>query len=106
MANKANILNKHVKRHASRGALHETVRLHLGFVLLGMMCLAVSLLSFPMFAILPRVKSKRIGRELIAATFRAYLRFLVAMGACRFDLAELDALRDGPAMIIAPNHPS
>lgn len=106
MENKANILNKHVKRHAVRRALHETVRLHLGFVALGLICLTVSLLAIPMRVILPRVLSKRIGRKLIAATFRAYLRFLVVMGACRFDLAELDALRDGPAMIIAPNHPS
>lgn len=107
MENKSTtVLNEHLTRHAGRGALHETVRLCLGFMLLGVICLAVSLLAFPMFAILPRVLSKRIGRKLIARTFRAYLRLLVLLGACRFDLAELDALRDGPAMIIAPNHPS
>ncbi len=55
---------------------------------------------------LPRGLSNRIGRKLIAGMFRAYLRVLVFMGACRFDLAELDALQGGPAMIIAPNHPS
>jgi 1-acyl-sn-glycerol-3-phosphate acyltransferase len=91
---------------AGRRAWHEVVRLHLGFTLLGVLCLGFSLLAIPMRALLPRVLSKRIGRQLIAGMFRAYLRVLVLMGACRFDLTELDTLRGGPAMIIAPNHPS
>jgi 1-acyl-sn-glycerol-3-phosphate acyltransferase len=37
--------------------------------------------------------------------FHLYIRFLAIMGACRFDLSELDALRGQPPMIIAPNHP-
>lgn len=107
METKSNaILKEHEILHAARRALHETVRLHLGFMLLGVVCLAVSLLAIPMRLVLPRLPSKRIGRKLIAAAFRAYLRSLVFMGACRFDLAALDALQGGPAMIIAPNHPS
>lgn len=107
MENKRNtVLNKHVTLNAVRRALHETIRLHLGFMALGVICLAVTLLAFPLRAVLPRVLSKRIGRKLVAAMFRGYLRLLVFMGACRFELAELDALQDGPAMIIAPNHPS
>jgi 1-acyl-sn-glycerol-3-phosphate acyltransferase len=31
---------------------------------------------------------------------------LAWMGACRFDLSELESLRDEPPMVIAPNHPS
>lgn len=100
------LLKEHEILHADRRALHETFRLHLGFMLLGVVCLAVSLLAIPMRLILPRLLSKRIGRKLIAGMFRAYLRSLVFMGVCRFDLAALDALKDGPAMIIAPNHPS
>ena len=107
MDNKANtVLNKHVTLNKGRRAWHETVRLHLGFMLLGVVCLTVSLLAFPMRAVLPRVLSKRIGRKLIARMLQVYLRLLVFMGACRFDLAALDTLRGGPAMIIAPNHPS
>ncbi len=107
MENKSNaVLNEHLALHAGRRALHDTVRLHLGFMLLGVICLTVTLLAFPLRAILPRVLSRRIGRKIVIATTRSYLRLLVLMGACRFDLAELDALRDGPAMIIAPNHPS
>ena len=100
------VLSEPLKSNNSRRALHETVRLHLGFLLLGVICLAVSLLAFPMRAILPRVLSKRLGRKLVATAARAYLRLLVLLGACRFDLAELDALQGAPAMIIAPNHPS
>jgi 1-acyl-sn-glycerol-3-phosphate acyltransferase len=90
---------------AGRRALHETLRLHLGFVVLGLICLTVTLMALVLRAMLPRVLSKRIGRRLVTSIARAYLRFLALMGACRFDFAELDALRDQPAMIIAPNHP-
>jgi 1-acyl-sn-glycerol-3-phosphate acyltransferase len=101
------VLNKHLTLPAGhRRAWHETARLCLGFVLLGVICLTVSLLALPMRAMLPRVLSKRVGRRLVAATARGYLRFLTFMGACRFDLSALDGLKDGPAMIIAPNHPS
>lgn len=107
MENKGNtVLNKHLTLNAVRRALIDPARLHLGFVVLGVICLTISLLAIPMRVILPRVLSKRIGRKLIARTFRAYLRLLVFMGACRFDLEALDALQGGPAMIIAPNHPS
>ncbi|SFB73181.1 1-acyl-sn-glycerol-3-phosphate acyltransferase [Polaromonas sp. OV174] len=107
MENKPNaVLNEPVAQTESRAALHETLRLYLGYLALGLVCLVVGLLAFPMRVMLPRVLSKRLGRKLIATTFRAYLRFLLLMGACRFDLSELDALRHGPALIIAPNHPS
>lgn len=97
---------EHLKSNNSRRALQETFRLYLGFGLLGVICLALSLVAFPMRAVMPRALSKRLGRKLIAASARAYLRFLVLMGACRFDLAALDALQGAPPMVIAPNHPS
>lgn len=107
MVNKVNIvLNKLLRLHTVGRTLHETIRLLLGLVLLGLLSFAFSLMALSMYAFLPRVHSKRIGRKLIARLFRLYLRLLVLMGACRFDLTELDALRAGPAMIIAPNHPS
>lgn len=97
---------EHVKKYSRLRTLHETARLHLGFLLLGLFCLLVSLLAFPVRALLPRVVSKRLGRRFIAASARTYLRFLVLMGACRFDVEELDTLQNAPAMVIAPNHPS
>jgi 1-acyl-sn-glycerol-3-phosphate acyltransferase len=89
-----------------RRAVHETARLCVGYLVLVGVSLAVSLLAVLMRPLLPRVLSKRWGRRLVAATFRSYLRLLVLMGACRFDLTALDALQAGPAVIIAPNHPS
>lgn len=92
--------------NTGRRALHETVRLGLGYALLVVLCLSVSVLAVAMRALLPRALSRRWGRKLAAASFRAYLRVLELMGACRFDLGALDALRDGPPLIVAPNHPS
>lgn len=100
------MLNEGLALQAGRRALHETVRLYIGFVLLGIICLSVTLLAIPLRIILPRAWSIRVGRRLVSAVFRGYLRSLVFMGACRFDLTALDALQGSPAMIIAPNHPS
>ena len=92
--------------NSGRPPLLATGRLYLGFLLLGAICLAVSLLAFPLWALLPRAHSRRIGRKLVAASAGTYLRCLVMIGACRLDLAALDALQGAPAMVIAPNHPS
>ena len=98
-------MNEHALPQTPR-ALHETIRMHLGFLLLGLICLTVTLLALPLRAVLPRALSKRTGRQLIAVVFRFYLRSLEFMGTCRFDLSALDALKEGPALVIAPNHPS
>jgi 1-acyl-sn-glycerol-3-phosphate acyltransferase len=73
---------------------------------LALICLAISLLAFPAGLVLRPSSRKRLGRKLIGGAARAYLGFLAWMGACRFDLEALDALRDAPPMLIAPNHPS
>ena len=78
----------------------------MGFTLLGVMCLAYSVLAIPLQVLVPRRLGKRLGRRCISGIFRTYLRMLVLMRACRFDLSELDALKGCPAMVIAPNHPS
>lgn len=91
---------------AAGGRLHETIRMYVGFLLLGLFCLAISLVAGPVRLALPRERGTRFGRRLIASFARTYLKLLAMMGACRFDLTELDALRDAPAMVIAPNHPS
>jgi 1-acyl-sn-glycerol-3-phosphate acyltransferase len=93
---------------ATRGllaALHETVRLWLGLLLLALFCFGISLLALPML-VLPRALRRRQGRKLISASSRAYLNLLALMGACRFDLAALDELAGADPMVIAPNHPS
>lgn len=99
------VLGGKLESNAWRPALHETLRLHLGYGLLALFCLGISLLALPMTVLLPRARRKRLGRKLIAASTRIYLRLLVLMGACRFDLSALAALADAPPMVIAPNHP-
>lgn len=99
------LLEDTLAMHVRRRALHETLRMHLGFFVLGLICLSVTLLAFPLRALLPRGLSKRLGRRLVTHTTRGYLHFLARMGACRFDLSALDAIKGGPPMVIAPNHP-
>ena len=100
------VISAHLKLNHDRPALHQTCRVYLGFLILGVSCLTISLLAVPMHALLPRVLRRRLGRKLVATAARVYLRLLALMGVCRFDLAELDALQDASPMIIAPNHPS
>jgi 1-acyl-sn-glycerol-3-phosphate acyltransferase len=99
------LLDEPLKLEAASTRLDQRLRLYLGYLVLGLICLGVTLLAFPLRAFLPRARSKRLGRRLVTFSTAAYLRFLTRMGACRFDLSALDALRDGPAMVIAPNHP-
>lgn len=87
-------------------AVYDASRLCLGFALLGLLSFVFSPIAFVMFATYSRVAAGHASRKLIGRLFRFYLRLLVLMGACQFDLTELDALNGGPAMIIAPNHPS
>ncbi|CAN7641558.1 1-acyl-sn-glycerol-3-phosphate acyltransferase [Trinickia sp. LjRoot230] len=55
---------------------------------------------------LPRHTARTIGRAFIRHLWRSYFRLLSLLGACRFDLSELETLRDAPPMILAPNHPT
>ena len=84
----------------------DALRLYFGLGLLGALGLLWSLLAVPLYYLLPRRAGVAFGRWLIHTAFRGYLRTLAAIGACRFDLSALDALRDQPPMIVAPNHPS
>ena len=56
--------------------------------------------------LLPRRLGQPLGRRAIALGFRGYIWFLRTACSCRFDLAELDRLRDQGPLIIAANHPS
>lgn len=51
-------------------------------------------------------RAQRFGRWGIHAGFRGYLGFLQMFCGCRFDLKEVEALRDGPPLVLVANHPS
>lgn len=79
--------------------------LYAGLGSLGLMCLAWLPFAALLYVLLPAAAGRRVGRLAITLVFRFYIWQLSALGACRFDIRALDALRDQGPMILAPNHP-
>lgn len=79
--------------------------LYAGLGALGLICLAWTPAAMVCNLVLGDDAARRIGRQAISTGFRLYLWVLSALGACRFELDELDRLRGQGAMIVAPNHP-
>jgi 1-acyl-sn-glycerol-3-phosphate acyltransferase len=87
--------------------LSEYIRLYVGLGTLGVLCLLWSVFAVPLYPLLPQRVGEKLGRWTIMRGFWFYLHSLEFIGACRFDLSELDALRDEKeGLILAPNHPS
>jgi 1-acyl-sn-glycerol-3-phosphate acyltransferase len=86
-------------------ALYEYFCLYFGLFALGVLCLGWSLVAAILHPFMPDGGASRLGRRAITSVFRIYLFLLGALGACRFDISELDALKDQGPMILAPNHP-
>ena len=87
-------------------ALWAYAALWYGLALLGLGSLAWSVLAVPLRLLLPARAGRALRRRVIAPGFRFYLGALETVGACRFELGALDALRGAGPMILAPNHPS
>lgn len=73
---------------------------------LGFTCLSWSVVALVSYPLLPRRWGTAFGRIGIMSGFRLFARVLEFSGAYRLDLSALDALRDGPPVLLAPNHPS
>jgi 1-acyl-sn-glycerol-3-phosphate acyltransferase len=73
------------------------------FAVLG---LVWSVVAIPAYLAMPRRLGARIGRLGFSRLSGLYVSWLALVGAYRLDLRGLDALRAGPAVILAPNHPS
>ena len=86
--------------------LTDTVTSFVSLALLGVICLSWTVVAVPLLLLLPESLGRRCGRLGILAGFRFYLWSLRLMGAYRLDLSGLQALRDGPPVVLAPNHPS
>jgi|GEM_PF-549018 len=84
----------------------EYARLYAALSFLGILSLAWSACCVVLNPLLPKRHGKALGRWVNTHSFRMYLGFLQNLGVARFDLSELDLLRVGPPLIIAPNHPS
>jgi 1-acyl-sn-glycerol-3-phosphate acyltransferase len=87
-------------------ALWEYSVLWLSLLVLSVICLSWSLLALPLYPLLPRRAAIAFGRRGIMLAFRLFAYWLRLVRAFHLDLSALDALRGGPALILAPNHPS
>jgi 1-acyl-sn-glycerol-3-phosphate acyltransferase len=87
-------------------AAYEAVAMALGLGVLAVFCLCWLPFALVLKLLLPRRIGQPFGRWAIMRGFRFYLGFLGIFCACRFDLAELDRLRDQGPLILVANHPS
>jgi 1-acyl-sn-glycerol-3-phosphate acyltransferase len=84
---------------------YEYFALYSSLALLGLICLTWSVFALPLYFILSPVRGTAVGRCAIMRGFRVYAWSLSVTGAYVLDLRDLDTLRYGPPMILAPNHP-
>lgn len=73
---------------------------------LAVMILVWTALALALLTPLPARRRRAAARHSMMAGFRLFSRFLTLTGAYRLELTALDALRAGPPLILAPNHPS
>jgi 1-acyl-sn-glycerol-3-phosphate acyltransferase len=85
--------------------LYEYFALYSSLALLGLICLAWSAFALPLYFILPRRAGTAIGRRGIMSGFRIYAWSLSITRTYLLDLHDIDSLKGGPPLILAPNHP-
>jgi 1-acyl-sn-glycerol-3-phosphate acyltransferase len=85
--------------------IYEYFALYSSLTLLALICLTWSLFAIPLYVLLPPALGSAVGRRGIMCGFRLYAWSLSVTGAYRLDLREIDSLKEGPALILAPNHP-
>ena len=84
---------------------YEYFALYSSLTLLGLICLTWSVFALPLYFVLPRRIGTAIGRRGIMSGFRLYSWSLSVTGTYRLDLQDIDSLKGGPPLILAPNHP-
>ena len=84
----------------------ESCIMFASLTLLGLICLSWTVLALPALFVLPARPGRWFGRMGILVGFRLYVWSLRWMRAYRLDLGALRVLRDGPPVVLAPNHPS
>lgn len=86
--------------------LYEHLAMVIGLSALALVCLSWTPLAIALHPVLPLRFGRWLGRQAIMRGFRLYVGVLRLLCGCRFDLSEIDALRDQGPMVIAANHPS
>jgi 1-acyl-sn-glycerol-3-phosphate acyltransferase len=84
----------------------STLTLYASLTLLGVICLSWTVLALPALFVLPARPGRWFGRIGILVGFRLYVWSTGWMRGYRLDLRALRALRTGPPLVLAPNHPS
>jgi len=84
---------------------YDFLVIYLGVAWLGILCLAWTPVALIIYLLLPERRGRAVGRYATMAIMRLFLGSLSLSRRFSFDLEALDALRDGPSLIIAPNHP-
>lgn len=87
-------------------SVYEHLAMVVGLGALAVVCLTWTPLALALHPVLPTPLGRWLGRRAIMGGFRLYVGILRWLCACRFDLSEIDALRDQGPMVIAANHPS
>jgi 1-acyl-sn-glycerol-3-phosphate acyltransferase len=85
--------------------IYEYFALYSSLTLLGFICLSWSVFAIPLYFILSERAGTAVGRRAIMIGFRIYAWSLAITRTYRLDLTAVDSLRDGPPLILAPNHP-
>ncbi len=85
--------------------IYEYFALYSSLTLLGLICLGWSIFALPLYYILPRRIGTSVGRRGIMSGFRLYAWSLAVTRTYFLDLRDIDSLRAGPPVILAPNHP-
>jgi len=87
-------------------AAYEYLAMVVGLGSLAVLCLIWLPCALILNFLVPRRLGQPLGRAVISRGFRFYLRILTVFCACRFDVDEIDRLRDQGPLIVAANHPS
>ena len=85
---------------------YEYFALYCSLSLLAILCLCWSVVALPLYFVLPEERGTAVGRRGVMIVCRFYAWSLSVTRAYRLDLSDLDRLRGGPPVVLAPNHPS
>ena len=86
--------------------VHDYLATYGLLAILAGLILAWTIPALVLLAPLPGRWRRAAARHTMMAGFRFFAGILSAAGAYELDLRAIDALREGPALILAPNHPT
>jgi 1-acyl-sn-glycerol-3-phosphate acyltransferase len=102
----------HAARKAEKHSVAATLEsagqyasFYFALIVLAIVCLTWWPFAWIMRHVLSASTGRKVGRSVVQRVWHLYFGLLRSLGACRFDLSELDSLAGQSAMILAPNHP-